>query len=203
METRKKISVILIMTGVLLAFLPLTSNRSFMVSPEKLLSDILSVESSFNTDMVARFLVNDDSTVRLIDLRSPEEFRNLSIPGSVNVPYNEFVKSDLYIYLDDKNIRNIFYSNDDIFSGYALAYARGLGYKNCYLMKGGLNDWFETVMNSKFEKGRITARENALFETRTKASKLFNEFNSLPDSLKIQFMASNKFSTRKLDGGCE
>ena len=35
-------------------------------------------------------------------------------------------------------------------------------------MKGGLNEWFNTVMNSNFTGDRISARENALFETRTK-----------------------------------
>ena len=38
-------------------------------------------------------------------------------------------------------------------------------------MKGGLNEWFNTVMNSSFTGERISARENALFETRTRAKK--------------------------------
>jgi hypothetical protein len=33
-------------------------------------------------------------------------------------------------------------------------------------MKGGLNEWFNTVMNSSFTGDKISARENALFETR-------------------------------------
>ena len=40
-------------------------------------------------------------------------------------------------------------------------------------------------MNSTFTGERISARENALFETRTRARKMFTEINSLPDSLKM------------------
>ena len=84
-----------------------------------------------------------------------------------------------------------------------MVYARGMGYKNSYVMEGGLSEWFNTVMESKFTGDRISARENALFETRTKAAQLFTEFNSMPDSLKAVFMAVEQFSAKKLDGGCE
>jgi rhodanese-related sulfurtransferase len=200
---RKKITVILLLSGLVLALLPLTANRSFMVKPEKLLSEVLNSDVSFTVDQVARMIVNEDSTIRLIDLRPPEEFKKLSIPGSVNVPYNDFIKSDLYTYMNDRNTRNIFYSNSGIYSNYAMVYARGMGYKNSYVMEGGLSEWFNTVMESKFTGERISARENALYETRTKAAQLFTQINSMPDSLKAVFMAANKFSANKLDGGCE
>ena len=200
---RKKITVILLLSGLVLALLPLSANRSFMVKPEKLLSEVLNPDVSLTVDQVAKLIVNEDSTIRLIDLRPPEEFRRLSIPGSVNVPYNDFIMSDLYTYMNDRNTRNIFYSNSGIYSNYAMVYARGMGYKNSFVMEGGLSEWFNTVIESKFTGERISARENALYETRTKAAQLFTQFNSMPDSLKAVFMAANKFSAQKLDGGCE
>ena len=60
---RKKITVILLLSGLVLALLPLTANRSFMVKPEKLLSDVLSEDVSFTVDQVARLIVNEDSTI--------------------------------------------------------------------------------------------------------------------------------------------
>jgi hypothetical protein len=58
-------------------------------------------------------------------------------------------------------------------------------------------------MNSSFSGERISARENALFETRTRAKKLFAEMNSLPDSLKMKYVNSKHLAAKKLDGGCE
>lgn len=203
METRTKVTTILIILGIILAVLPLTSHRSFIVTPEKVLTQVMDSQFEYSVDQVAKLIINDDSTLQLIDLRSPEEFNKISIPGSVNVPYKDFINSDLYIYLNNSGLKNVFYSNGDLYSNYALVYARGLGYKNTFVMKGGLSEWYKTVLNSKFKGERISPRENSIFEIRTKAARLFNQFNSMPDSLKASFMTSSKFSARKLDGGCE
>jgi len=203
MDIRKKFSTLLLLLSLLLALLPISANRSFTVKPEKLLTDVLNTDVSFTVDQVAEFIVKEDSTIQLIDLRSPEEFRKQTIPGAVNIPYNEFIKKDPEIYLNNKNIRNIFYSNGNIEPDYALVYARGLGYNNSFVMVGGVSEWIRTIIETKFTGDRITARENALFEIRRRAGDMFTELNSLPDSLKIRFLDSKKFSAKKLDGGCQ
>lgn len=203
MNIRKEFSVLLLLLSLILALLPLSANRSFTAKPGKLLSDVLNKDASFTVDQVAEFITREDNTVQLIDLRSPEEFRKQAIPGAVNIPYPEFVAKDPEIWLGNKNIRNIFYSAGDIESDYALVYARGLGYDNSYVMAGGMREWIRTIMETKFTGDRITARENALFETRRRAGEMFTELNSLPDSLKMKFLESKKFSAKKLDGGCE
>jgi Rhodanese-related sulfurtransferase len=202
MNTREKFSVGLLCIGVILALLPLSGSRSFTVRPQKLLSEVLDENTYFTVDQVARFVVSEDSSVQIIDLRTPEEFRTMNIPGSINIPYSKLLDSDPGSILNDGKTMNIFYSNGDFDSNYALAIARGLNFKNTYVMKGGLNEWFNTVMNSNFTGERISARENALFETRTRAKKMFTEMNSMPDSLKLKFIESKHITAKKLDGGC-
>ncbi len=203
MKIRKEFSVLLLLLSLILALLPLTANRSFTVKPEKLLSEVLKENVSFTVDQVAEFIVREDSTFQLIDLRTPEEFRKQAIPGAINIPYPEFIKKDPETWLGNKTIRNIFYATGETEADYAMVYARGLGYDNSYVMEGGITEWIKTVMETKFTGDRITARENALFETRRRAGEMFTELNSLPDSLKTKFLESKKFSAKKLDGGCE
>lgn len=203
MNIRKEISVLLILLSLILAFLPLSANRSFNIKPDHLMLEILSQDASFTADQVAEFIVKEDPSVQLIDLRSAEDFGKEAIPGAVNIPYHEFINSDPDIWLNNKKIRNIFYTTDDMESSYALVYARGMGYDNCFVMNGGITEWEKTVMQTKFTGERITARENALFETRRRAGEMFTELNSLPDSLKLKYLESRKFSAKKLDGGCE
>lgn len=203
MTTRQIISSILLLLGALLALLPLSGKYSLHAKPGIVLAAALNDSNSFTADQVARFVVTEDSTLQLIDLRTPAEYRICNIPGSVNIPYAEFLKKDPAPYLDDPKMRHIFYSNDEIYAGYAQTLAIGLGYKNCFVMKGGLNAWYATIMNSEFTGNKISARENALFETRVKARNLFNEVNSMPDSLKLAYIASRRFDPKKLDGGCE
>jgi rhodanese-related sulfurtransferase len=203
MNPRVKFSVGLLSLGLILALLPLSGSRSFIVRPQKLLSEVLDDNSYFTVDQVARFLVSEDSSVQIFDLRTPEEFRSMNIPGSINVPYVKLLDNDPGSILNNGKSRNIFYSNGDYDSNYALVIAKGLNFNNTFVMKGGLNEWFNTVINSNFTGDKISARENALFETRSRAKKIFYEMNSLPDSLKLKFFESKHIAAKKLDGGCE
>lgn len=203
MSVREKLSVTIILLGVVLLFLPLGNSLSLTVSQNTVAGRVFGQDAEISADQVARMLVAEDSTLRIIDLRPADEYRKLSIPGAINIPYPEMLAARPETFLGTGNTRNIFYSNNDMVSSYALVLAIGMGYDNCYVMTGGLNEWIRTVMNSRFTGETITARENALFETRTRAAKLFREYNALPDSLKIRYLNSMRFDPRKLDGGCE
>jgi rhodanese-related sulfurtransferase len=203
METGRKISLLLIMLSLILALLPLTSHRSFTAKPHNLFAGVLSEEASISVDRIAEYIVKEDSTIQLIDLRTPEAFGKQTIPGAVNVQYKDLISKDPDIWLGNKDIKSIFYSDNVAEQSYALVFARGLGYDNVFTMDGGIGEWMETVVESEFSGERITARENALFETRRRAGEMFTTLNSLPDSLKVKFLESKKFSAKKLDGGCE
>jgi len=203
MNAREKYTVILLSLGCILALLPLSANRSLTVRPQKLLSEVLDETTYFTVDQVARFIVSEDSTVQIIDLRPVEEYLSVTIPGSLNVPYNEFLSNDQSSLFNKGPVKTILYSNGDIESNFALVMAKGLNFKNIYVMRGGLNEWFLTIMNSRFTGERISARENALFEARTRAARLFADINSLPDSLKMKYMEAKQVAAKKLDGGCE
>jgi len=203
METGRKISLLLIMLSLILALLPLTSHRSFTGKPHNLLAGILSEEASLSVDKVAEYIVKEDSTIQIIDLRTPEAFRKQTIPGAVNVQYKDLISKDPDIWLGNKDIKSIFYSDSDAEQSFALVYARGLGYDNVYVMKGGIGEWMRIIVETKFSGERLTVRENALFENRRRAGEMFTTLNSLPDSLKTLFLESKKFSAKKLDGGCE
>jgi rhodanese-related sulfurtransferase len=195
--------VLLVSLGILLAFMPSPSVQKFTLKPADLLQQLAAEENFFTVDEVARFVNTEDSTVQLIDIRSAGEYRKCNIPGSVNVPFDELMNPDWKSLLNQKNVRTIFYGNNDLLAGAASTLVAGLGSKNCFTMKGGLNAWFETVMLSDFKGERITARENAIFENRLKARLAFTQINSLPDSLKTKYFDAKRLQQKKLDGGCE
>lgn len=203
MNTREKFSIVLIVLGIIIALLPITANPSFLLRPHELLAEIIGDQNSVTVDQVAKLIVSEDSTMQIIDLRSPKEYMEASLPGSVNIPYPDFINSIKMGIPGDKNTKTILYSNGSYDSNSALVIAKGMKNTNIYVMEGGLNEWYKTIMNSRFSGGRITARENALFETRSRAGRLFTDLNSLPDSLKIKYIESKKLAAQTLDGGCE
>lgn len=202
MNARIKITVLLVGLGILLAFMPNPSKKTFSLQPGELLAKSNSEENTFTVDEVARFVNNEDSTVQLIDLRSPEEFQKCNVPGAVNIPFEDLLNPNWSVYFNQGNVRPVFYGNGDQHANIAWTIATGLGCENCFVMKGGLNEWYKTVMLTNFEGERITPRENALFENRYKAREIFNQINSLPDSLKTKYFDSKRLQQKKLDGGC-
>jgi len=202
MNARIKLSVLLAGLGIILAFLPFNASKTFRLNPDELL-DQQCKDHGFTVDEVARFMNAEDSTVQLIDLRSNAEFMECNIPGSINIPLHDLLNPDWEGYLNQSERRNIFYSNGDKTATIAWTIVTGLGYKNSFVMKGGMNEWYNTVMLSEFEGDRITPRENALYENRYRARRTFTAINSLPDSLKRQYLEAKRLEESQLDGGCE
>ncbi|WP_319482699.1 rhodanese-like domain-containing protein [uncultured Draconibacterium sp.] len=203
MNARLKISVLLVGVGLILAFLPFNAAKSFQLKPTELLEISMNPDIYFSVDEVARFVNNEDTTIQLIDLRSVSEFMESNIPGSINIPFNDLLNPNWEGYLNQDKVRNVYYANGDKTANLAWTIVGGLGYANSFVMKGGMNEWYLMVMYSKFEGERITPRENALFENRYKARRTFTQINSLPDSLKMQYLEAKRLEESQLDGGCE
>ena len=203
MKYRNQISAGLVILSSLLLLLPGTGRYRLILQPAKLIDTSSNSDNYISTDRVARALVQEDSTFVLVDVRSNEEYNAFTIPGAINLPYESFFSSDPGSLLFEDDISYIFFSNDERSAMAAFLMAQGLGYSGVKVMEGGLNEWYRTIMLSAFTGKNLTPRENAIYETRLRARRLFNEINSLPDSLKIAYMESKRRAARELDGGCE
>ena len=202
MDARIKYSVLLVGVGIILAFLPFDAAQTFQLKSNELLARSASDNMYFSVDQVARAVNSEDSTVQIIDVRNAAQFRECNIPSSINIPFEDLQNPLWEATLNQKKVKNIFYGNGDQTANYAWMIVTGLGYPNNYVMKGGLNEWFRTVMLSQYSGEKITPAENARFENRLNARKAFTQINSLPDSLKTKFFNAKRLNQSKLDGGC-
>ena len=202
MDARIKYSVLLVGVGIILAFLPFDAAQTFQLKSNELLARSASDSMYISVDQVARAVNSEDSTVQIIDVRSAAQFRACNIPSSINIPFDDLQNPLWEATLNQKKVKNILYGNGDQTASYAWTIVTGLGYPNNYVMKGGLNEWFRTVMLSQYSGEKITPAENARFENRLNARKAFTQINSLPDSLKTKFFNAKRLNQSKLDGGC-
>ncbi|MFC2137683.1 rhodanese-like domain-containing protein [Bacteroidota bacterium] len=204
MNIRVILSICLLTLSVILVFLPLNQNRKDQPTPFQQLELLSEKEQGVSVDLAARYMNENDSTIQFIDIRTPAEFLECNIPGSINIPYEELLNKEWQGYLNQTAKINILYANGVIKSNLALVLLNGKGYTNNDVLKGGMNEWFTTVMNEEeFIGERLTARENSIFENRRKARMLFTEINNAPDSLKNTFLKAKIIEESKLDGGCE
>lgn len=203
MNTRIYLSINLIVIAFVLVFLPENENKKGEIKPIEQVQLLLKDNQEIGVDLAARYVAAQNTDFQFIDLRSRGEYLAFNIPSSINIPYEQLFDKKWQGYLNQTDKTNILYGNGDFKSNLAVAILNNKGYNYNKILIGGLNEWFAIVMRADFKGGRLTARENALYETRRKAKNLFIEINSLPDSLKNTFLEARILEEEQLDGGCE
>lgn len=83
-------------------------------------------------------LIKSHANVKLVDVRSPQEFAENRITTAINIPlYN--LKRDVVRYLPNKNDTIILYCQSGSRSKKGCVILEGLGYTDLYNLKGGMN----------------------------------------------------------------
>ena len=84
-------------------------------------------------------IMEEETGYLILDVRTPEEFRDKHIPGAVNIP-NETIGSDEIPELPDKDQLILVYCRSGNRSKQAAEKLAALGYTNITEF-GGINDW--------------------------------------------------------------
>lgn len=168
---------------ILLAFLFLVVAAGLLFIPDMkkktqipasaFLKDIHSNSRYISTDELAKRIIDGDPTLFLVDVRSEEEYNVYSLPDALNMPLNKLLNPDWQGYLDQDVLDVIFFSNDDILSEEAWALCNQQGYSNLYVLDGGLNRWFATIMLPEEPGELASTTELELYSFRTGASIYF------------------------------
>ncbi len=200
---RIQVSILLVCFALLALILPDKHRSASELKPSEMITLMNRGDRFLTCDQVARMMVYEDSTIQLVDIRGPEQYISAHIPGAINIPFEDIVNPDWAGYLDDPSRNAVLCANDDLHASEAWMMCTQMGYRDVRIMAGGMHAWFEIIMESEFTGERITAAENALFETRYRARDYFTTMNSLPDSLKTAFLDIKRKKEEALVGGCE
>jgi rhodanese-related sulfurtransferase len=163
------------------------------ISPEKLLSNAISPERYINTDELSNRIINQDPSLMLIDVREPEEYTKYSLPNSVNIPLKNLLDEDSEPYLNQNQYDVVLFSNDNFYSDQAWMLCNRLGYKNLHVLKGGINNWFHTIINPEKPSENMASNEFALYSSRKAASMYFGV--AYPQNIKSKPTVVKKPST--------
>ena len=104
---------------------------------------------------------------RLIDLRAPGDFAGYHIPGAENVPLPALTEYGL-----QQNEKIVLYSDGGIHSAQAWFLLRAKGYRGVYMLRGGLEEWKESVLFPQVPAD-ATPEQKALFEKQKAVSAFF------------------------------
>ncbi len=199
--------------GVLLAlsfvtmFLPNTKPFKHVINEKELLYEANKEGRYITTDEVAQALMEGDASYLLIDLRTPKEFAKFTIDGAINIPYAKIMDDANLDYFNQDVYTTVLFSNGSSLADQAWMRLRSYDYKGNKVMKGGLNEWYKTIINPQKPKAidPVTAQETYLF--RKGASIFFTGAqvvgNAAPKSKpKASAKPIVKRKKKEVSGGC-
>ena len=173
-------------------------------APEQLHSELFDQTRYISTDEVAERIINQDPSLFLIDVRMADFYLEFSLPRAANIPLEELLMPDWEDYLAQEFVDIVFYSNGDIYAEQAWMLANRMGYENLYIMKGGLNCWFETIIKPVMPDQTASNTEFDLYEFRKGASQYFTgaELASSDAGMTEAVVVSRKKKSSVVEGGC-
>jgi rhodanese-related sulfurtransferase len=147
--------------ALIIAAVPQNKTKPYKLTANELLEKAIAYEQFVHPDQVAAMLIEKDPTIRLIDVRTPDEYDKFSLPGAINIPLSDLLSSEYTDILDQDLKMNILYSNGSLKANEAWMIIRQLGYKNNYVLQGGMNYWAETIMNPQAPPSTSPDEENS------------------------------------------
>ncbi|PKP29285.1 MAG: hypothetical protein CVU01_00700 [Bacteroidetes bacterium HGW-Bacteroidetes-18] len=181
------------------------------IKPEVLVSHAMSPERYMTTDRLAHILINQDPSFILIDVRDEKSFADYTLPNAINIPLEKLLDEDSKTYLNQNQYDVVLFSNDSFYADQAWILATRLGYKNMRVLKGGVNEWFTTIINPLKPADNMPATDFELFATRKAASMYFGVV--YPEQFKVEAPKTVKQAPKKVitiekkkkapaEGGC-
>lgn len=154
------------------------------ISPEKLLSDAVNPERYISTDELADRIINKDPSILLIDVRDESSYKQYTIPGATNIPLSNLLDEDYDAYVNQNAYDVVFFSDDNFYSDQAWTLCNRLGYPNLHVLKGGVNEWYKTIINPEVPTENMPTNAHELYTFRKAASMYFGV--AYPEKVKKQ-----------------
>ncbi|MDX9727196.1 MAG: rhodanese-like domain-containing protein [Bacteroidales bacterium] len=170
MKQLKLLALFIIPLGIIIAAVPADRVSQSRLTPHELLQEAGAGMQFITPDAVADLLVQKDPSLRLIDVRTPEEFDAFSLPGAVNIPLSNLLAADYTDILNQDAYVNVFYSNGSVYANQAWMITRQLGYENNFVLEGGLNYWFGNILSPEAPSVTSPNEEFAKYDFRKSAA---------------------------------
>ena len=147
MKALQILATALVPLGIIIAAVPENTTRPYKLTADDLLIEVTEGRQFMSPDEIAQMLIDKDPTLQLIDVRSKDQYEKFSLPNAINIPLESLLSTEFEEVLNQDVKLNIFYSNSSNEANQAWMITRQLGYKNNYVLQGGLNYWATTIMN--------------------------------------------------------
>lgn len=197
------LGTILLLLGIGTILLP-EKKTPQQVKANQLLLELTDDTRFIKTIEVADRLIKKDPALVLIDVRSASAYEAYHLPGAINIPLEEFNKEEHQAYLNQLARDNVFISNGGVMADQGWILCKRKGYKNNYVMHGGMNRWVESILRPT-PPAETASRQAHEQYVKCKAASYYFGGGSMDvktdvDKKPLPVIRKNK--KRKIEGGC-
>jgi rhodanese-related sulfurtransferase len=148
-------------------------------------------------DELAYRIIDKEKSVQVVDMRSPEQFAALALPGSVNVQVKDLFGKELTPILSDRRVVKVVIGQNENESKTAAFLLQELGYENVAMLQGGIENFQHIILAP--ELVHTGTRWDADVNTfRTNASMTISKMIAEAKNKQVKIAKVQK----KIQGGC-
>lgn len=114
---------------------------------EELLLNSINSQRYIDADNLAARIIEKDPSYVVIDLRDNVQFAKYSLPGSVNISFQNLFDGENNELFKNNAYKKVLVSNGTLQSDQAWMLMRRKGYLNVKVLEGGLNEFFRVLIN--------------------------------------------------------
>lgn len=166
------LAFLMIVLALGLVILP-RANEQKETNPKVLLSAIAEKSRYLTVDQVTHRIIENDPTLLLIDLRTADQFKTFALPGSLNLPPDSLLSETNLELFSQPGKDKVLYANSDLTSEKAWLLCTRFSLNRIYIMKGGMNEWFNTIIKEKVVTGTPSSADLDLLSFRKAARQFF------------------------------
>jgi sulfur-carrier protein adenylyltransferase/sulfurtransferase len=200
------LATLLIILALGLVLLP-GKNGPEEINPNVLLSSIVERSRYLSADQVTHRIIENDPALLLIDLRPAGQFRTFTLPGAVNVQPDSLLTPNSMELLSQPGKDKVLFSDADLIAEKAWLLCTRYSLNRIYIMKGGMNEWFNTIIRPNVASGTPSSADLDLMSFRKAARQFFTgtaETAGIQESpaVKQKVTVVRKAPAAKSGGGC-
>jgi len=199
---------VLLLGGFIAIFLPDTKAFEHVIDEKELLYEINTEGRYTSTDEVAQAIIENDPSFLLIDVRTPEEYAAYTLDGAMNIPVDKVMDKEYIDYFNQDVYTTVLFSNGTSLADQTWLRLRSYDYKGNKVLKGGLNEWYSTILNPQMPEDKdLTTEEEEKYLFRKGASIYFTGAQVIGTGTSKPKAASSakpiiKRKKKAVSGGC-
>ncbi len=146
---RNYLVLIIIAVGLAIGILIMDREKQVKQLDPATLAIAYNEPSRFLTiDDVTHRLITKDPSLVLIDVRPAEQFKTFAIPGSINIPLDSLLTPSAVQLFSARDLDKVMYSNAAVWSDQAWLLLKRLDMPKVFVMDGGVNNWFASIVQA-------------------------------------------------------